>query len=130
MPIKRYGGSSAEKLSLGRHRIEVNTNPQRLEPGPLPVGPGRRDPRFPHRPGRGGWFGTLPPGLHAVLNCAPGDLDKEPRLAAAILWYQQGRISQEWAAKIAGVDRTGQRFEVPAHLRDRGGISSQASRLG
>ena len=27
-------------------------------------------------------------------------------LAASVHWYQQGRISQEWAAKIAGMDRT------------------------
>ena len=29
------------------------------------------------------------------------------QLAAAVHWYQQGRISQEWAAMIAGMDRTG-----------------------
>ena len=27
-------------------------------------------------------------------------------LAASVHWYQQGRISQAWAAKIAGMDRT------------------------
>jgi predicted HTH domain antitoxin len=30
----------------------------------------------------------------------------ELRLAAAIHWYQQGRISQERAAEFAGLDRT------------------------
>ena len=27
-------------------------------------------------------------------------------MAAAVQWYQQGRISQEWAARIAEMDRT------------------------
>jgi len=31
---------------------------------------------------------------------------RELRLAAATQWYLQGRISQEWAARIAGMDRT------------------------
>ena len=48
----------------------------------------------------------LPDAVCSLLQCAPGTLDKELRLAAAIQWYQQGRISQEWAARIAGMDRT------------------------
>jgi len=48
----------------------------------------------------------LPEAVHAVLHCAPDELDRELRLAAAVQWYQQGRISQEWAAMIAGMDRT------------------------
>ncbi len=47
----------------------------------------------------------LPEMVYSVLHCSPGELDKELRLAAAVHWYQQGRISQEWAAKIAGMDR-------------------------
>lgn len=48
----------------------------------------------------------LPETVYSVLHCSPEDLDKELRLAASAHWYQQGRISQEWAAKIAGMDRT------------------------
>ncbi len=48
----------------------------------------------------------LPDAVCSLLQCAPGTLDKELRLAAAIQWYQQGRILQEWAARIAGMDRT------------------------
>ncbi len=48
----------------------------------------------------------LPEAIYAVLQCAPDELDRELRLAAAVQWYTQGRISQEWAAKIAGLDRT------------------------
>ena len=47
----------------------------------------------------------LPDAVCSLLQCAPGTLDQELRLAAAIQWYQQGRISQEWAARIAGMDR-------------------------
>ncbi|MCU0832806.1 MAG: UPF0175 family protein [Chromatiaceae bacterium] len=49
---------------------------------------------------------VLPEAVHAVLHCAPDELDQELRLAAVVQWFQQGRISQEWAATIAGLDRT------------------------
>lgn len=48
----------------------------------------------------------LPESVYSVLHCSPDDLGLELRLAAAAQWYSQGRISQEWAAKIAGMDRT------------------------
>ena len=48
----------------------------------------------------------LPEKVFAVLHCSPTELSQEMRLAAASHWYQQGRISQEWAANIAGMDRT------------------------
>ena len=48
----------------------------------------------------------LPEAVYSVLRCSPEELGKELRLAAAVQWYQQGRISQEWAAQIAGLDRT------------------------
>lgn len=48
----------------------------------------------------------LPEMVHSVLQLSPHELGPELRLAAAVQWYGQGRISQEWAAKIAGLDRT------------------------
>jgi len=48
----------------------------------------------------------LPENVFSVLQCSPADLSKELRLAAAAHWYQLGRISQEAAAEIAGLDRT------------------------
>lgn len=48
----------------------------------------------------------LPEAIHSVLHCTADELDRELRLAAASQWYQQGRISQEWAAEIAKLDRT------------------------
>ena len=48
----------------------------------------------------------LPDAVSGVLHCTPDQLGEELRLAAAMQWYQEGRISQEWAAAIAGLDRT------------------------
>lgn len=48
----------------------------------------------------------LPETVYSVLHCAPDELGPELRLAAAVQWYSQGRISQESAADIAGLDRT------------------------
>ena len=48
---------------------------------------------------------ALPEKIYAVLRCNPDVLAREPRLAASAHWYQQGRISQEWAANIAGMER-------------------------
>lgn len=49
---------------------------------------------------------TLPTEVFASLRCSPHELAHELRLAAAIHWYSQGRISQERAAQLAGLDRT------------------------
>jgi predicted HTH domain antitoxin len=40
------------------------------------------------------------------LRRSPEELKRELRLAAAIHWYRTGRVSQEKAADIAGLDRT------------------------
>jgi predicted HTH domain antitoxin len=48
----------------------------------------------------------LPETVYSVLHCGPDELSGELRLAAAVQWYDQGRISQEAAAEIAGLDRT------------------------
>lgn len=48
----------------------------------------------------------LPETIYAVLHCSPDELQHELCLAAAVQWFDQGRISQEWATKIAGMDRT------------------------
>ena len=48
----------------------------------------------------------LPETISSVLHCNPTELGKEVQLAVALQWYQQGRVSQELAANIAGLDRT------------------------
>jgi len=60
----------------------------------------------------------LPETVYSILHCSPGELDKELRLAASVHWYEQGRISQEWAAKIAGMDRTDFLLALSRMVRD------------
>lgn len=48
----------------------------------------------------------LPAEVVAALNCTPAAFAGKLRLAAAIHWYRQGRLSQECAAGLAGLDRT------------------------
>jgi len=48
----------------------------------------------------------LPDQVFSVMRYAPEEFKNEMRLAAAAVWYEQGKISQEMAAKIAGMNRT------------------------
>jgi len=48
----------------------------------------------------------LPNDVFSVLRKAPDEFARDLRLAAAVHWYQQGRVSQEKAACIAGLCRT------------------------
>ena len=48
----------------------------------------------------------LPDQIFSVMRYAPEEFKKEMKLAAAAVWYEQGKISQEMAAKIAGMNRT------------------------
>lgn len=48
----------------------------------------------------------FPESAFSSLRMAPDDVSREIRIAAAVLWYQQGKISQEAAATISGLDRT------------------------
>lgn len=43
--------------------------------------------------------------VFATLRRSPQEVVQEMRLAAAIVWYSQGRISQSRAAELAGVSR-------------------------
>lgn len=48
----------------------------------------------------------LPETVFAATRSDPDQFKREMRLAAAVTWYQQGRMSQEIAAFVAGLDRT------------------------
>ena len=48
----------------------------------------------------------LPDEAMTALRDDPDHLQKDVKLAAAVTWYQEGRVSQEVAARIAGLDRT------------------------
>ena len=47
----------------------------------------------------------LPPEVFSSLRRAPDEFAQELRLAAAVHWYQKGKMSQEKAAAVAGLDR-------------------------
>lgn len=48
----------------------------------------------------------LPDAIFSSLRRSPDDLVREMRMTTAATWYSQGRISQEIAARLAGLDRT------------------------
>ena len=48
----------------------------------------------------------MPDEVFAATRNDPEGLKRELRLAAAATWYREARISQEVAARIAGLDRT------------------------
>lgn len=48
----------------------------------------------------------LPDQIVAGLDREPTELAAELRAAAAVKWYELGRVSQEVAAEIAGVSRS------------------------
>jgi len=48
----------------------------------------------------------LPEEAFAALRRSPEETVREMRRAAAICWYSRGRLSQERAAMVAGLDRT------------------------
>ncbi len=47
----------------------------------------------------------VPDDAFAALHSSPQELGREMKLAAAMVWYTQGRISHERAAEFAGVSR-------------------------
>jgi predicted HTH domain antitoxin len=48
----------------------------------------------------------LPEDVFSALRRSPEEFARDLRLAAAIHWYERGEVSQEKAARIAGMDRT------------------------
>jgi len=47
----------------------------------------------------------VPDGALSALRLSPGEFVKELRVAAALLWYSKGELSQSKAAEIAGKSR-------------------------
>ena len=44
--------------------------------------------------------------VFSTLRQSPDEVAREMRLAAAVVWYAQGRVSQGRAAELAGVSRS------------------------
>ena len=47
----------------------------------------------------------LPEGVFSAVRRSPQEFVQEMRIAAALLWYSQGEISQSKGAEIAGTSR-------------------------
>jgi predicted HTH domain antitoxin len=47
----------------------------------------------------------IPDDTFSTLHRSPNELSQEMRLAAAMIWYTQGRMSHEKAAALSGVSR-------------------------
>lgn len=47
----------------------------------------------------------LPEGAFSALRVEPAELAREMRLAAAVKWYELGKLSQDKAAELAGLSR-------------------------
>jgi predicted HTH domain antitoxin len=47
----------------------------------------------------------VPEGTFSALRTEPGELARELRLAAAVKWYELGKLSQAKAAELAGLSR-------------------------
>ena len=60
----------------------------------------------------------LPDDLPATFQGSPEALGREVRLAAAIHWYVIGRVSQETAARVAGLDRSDFLFALAAERQN------------
>jgi len=47
----------------------------------------------------------VPEGALSALRLSPSEFVKEMRVAAALLWYSRGELSQSKAAEVAGTSR-------------------------
>lgn len=47
----------------------------------------------------------VPDGALSALRLSPAEFAREMRVAAALLWYSRGEVSQAKAAEIAGTSR-------------------------
>jgi predicted HTH domain antitoxin len=47
----------------------------------------------------------IPDGVFSTLRAEPVELGRELRLAAAVKWYESGKLSQAKAAELAGLSR-------------------------
>lgn len=65
----------------------------------------------------------LDPSLFGALRLAPDEFVREMRIAAAVQWYSEGKVSQEKASELAGLSR----MEFLEELRQRKVPACQAS---
>ena len=75
----------------------------------------------------------LPEDVFSSLRRSPEEFAREMRLAAAMLWYSRGMISQEKAAEVAGLNRAEflkalARNEMDAFVVDFGDLEREVDR--
>jgi len=75
----------------------------------------------------------IPEHVLAAMRNNPEDFAREMRLVAAAFWYEKGKVSQEVAAKIAGLNRTDfllslSRIEKDSFLVDWRDLDKELSR--
>lgn len=60
----------------------------------------------------------LEDGVLSAMRCSPKEFTEQMMVTAAIAWYREGRVSQEVAASICGMDRTDFLVELVRHGED------------
>ena len=60
----------------------------------------------------------LEEGVLSATRCSPREFTEQMKATAAIAWYREGRVSQEVAASICGLDRTDFLLELARHGED------------
>ena len=60
----------------------------------------------------------LEEGVLSATRCSPREFTEQMKLAAAISWYREGKVSQEMAASICGLDRTDFLLALARHGTD------------
>ena len=76
---------------------------------------------------------SLPESAFSILRASPEEFARELRLAAAVKWYELGRISQSKAAELAGLSRQSflealSRFQVSPFQATPHELEEEASR--
>jgi len=56
--------------------------------------------------------------VFSATRCSPKEFTQQMKLAAAMSWYREGKISQEMAAGMCGLDRTDFLLELARHGAD------------